>query len=698
MSYFLRALSALLFFCPLLLNAQSLEPFSSCPGVSVAITRPGLNAATGPYQIYLIDSAGGITPSGNPINLRINGFGLNDADGFLYGIHESSNVANPFLGRVDKNGNYENVGRLTGPPTDQFHVSIVNTAAGTCDDKGDFYFLAVTINLQDITELPVLYVGKVPYLSLLKQSDQPLSIQFTQINPDAFLTALLSKPRNLLSGAFQDIAYDPANGYIYTYFREPGTAPTSGLLAYFNPADNPTFTVRTAATPNVPTNDLSGMYFGNLDSLYILTTDGKLYTGNIYTGVITPVAQTALPLADGNLRGDMASCVGKKPLIPFTDCPGVSVAVIRTGDETKHYPFQLFTIDTAGNVAASGNLIPLQINGFGLNSQDGFLYALHETGNVLDPWFSRVDRFGSFVNIGKLTPPAVTGTNVAAINTAAGTMDGNDNFYFMAATMDNANPSAAPQLYLGTITNVSRLNVGDSIPITYKAVSIGSGVPGGLGAALAQLQDISFDPVDHQIYTTFTTSTTAPGPMEIGRFDPTSGNPVLNGVIPANTNPAIANMCGLFNGNAGALFILTTDGKFYKGDPATGEIGLITQTGLPLLGFNLRGDLASCVPATSTTNNPTVTGNDQDRDNDMRVAPNPVQSGQVIVSVNSQGNEHGRLQVVGPTGSPLETKNVQLSTGSNQFQLDVSQLREGIYSVILYLESGRIVTRKLVRL
>ena len=48
-------------------------------------------------------------------DLQINGFGLNTTDGFLYGIHEASNVANPFLTRVDKNGSFENLGTLLGP-------------------------------------------------------------------------------------------------------------------------------------------------------------------------------------------------------------------------------------------------------------------------------------------------------------------------------------------------------------------------------------------------------------------------------------------------------------------------------------------------------------------------------------------------------------------------------------------------------
>src|ERR1700754_2524229 len=153
MKTLLRSLAASLLFlaCFNSLSAQGLVPFDGCPGVSVAIPRPGLNATKGPFQIFLIDSAGKVLPQGNPINLEINGLGLNTKDGFLYGIHETSNIANPFLSRVDKNGNFEDVGTLLAPHTSPFGVGIINTAAGTMDDKDNFYFTALVINLQNIT-------------------------------------------------------------------------------------------------------------------------------------------------------------------------------------------------------------------------------------------------------------------------------------------------------------------------------------------------------------------------------------------------------------------------------------------------------------------------------------------------------------------------------------------------------------------
>ncbi|HXB05657.1 MAG TPA: hypothetical protein VNW04_01040, partial [Puia sp.] len=556
----------------------SLQPFSGCPGVSVAITRPGLNAGTSPFQIFLIDPAGGITPSGNPINLQINGFGLNTADGFLYGLHEASNVANPFLTRVDKNGNFENLGTLLAPPTAPFHVGLVNTAAGTNDDKDNYYFLSVVINLQNTSEIPQLFVGKVANISQLKAGSNPIPIQYTPIDPGTCLPELLAGFTNPLAGSLQDIAFNPANGHIYTYFRAPGTTPTTGILAWFDPAAGiPSFTCMIPAQPNIPTNDLSGLYFGSDSALFILTTDGKYYKGDVNTGMISLVAQTALPLENGNLRGDMASCTGRKPLVAFDDCPGVSVAVTRTGINSTRTPYQIFIIDKAGNVQPSGNLIPLQINAFGLNNKDGFLYGLHETDSVTAPWFTRVDKFGSFLNIGRLTPPPANGRNTSVINTAAAAMDGNDNYYFTAVTADTPlSLTSIPRLFLGTIHNVSTLKEGDSINIQYKEVFIGSCVgeilAGLLNPSEGLLQDISFDPVNHQIYTTFHASGAPTSPGRIGHFDPFARFPVLNCIIPARPNPPMADMCGLFSGDGGNLFILTTDGKFFRGNPRNGEI------------------------------------------------------------------------------------------------------------------------------
>jgi hypothetical protein len=122
---------------------------------------------------------------------------------------------------------------------------------------------------------------------------------------------------------------------------------------------------------------------------------------------------------------------------------------------------------------ARGIPIPLQINGFGLNSVDGFLYATHESGNVVQPWFTRVGKDGDYEDIGMLTGPTPGANEVSVINTAAGTVDTLDNYYFTALTANPNDPSTAKP-YLGKIANISSLKPGDAISIEYVPLGIGN--------------------------------------------------------------------------------------------------------------------------------------------------------------------------------------------------------------------------------
>jgi len=710
MKKFLQVIAACCFFISISIDgeSQSLQPFENCPGVSVAITRPGFNAALAPFQIYLIDSNGVVQSSGNPINLQINGFGLNSADGFLYGMHESSNVADPFLTRVDKNGNFENVGRLLAPTTDPFSVGFINTAGGTIDDKDNYYFTALVINLQNTLAPPDLFVGKIEKVSALLQGEDPVTIQYTKINIGSCADELLAAFANPLEGALQDIAYNPINGNIYTFIPAPGTAATPGKLAWFNPATNPTFTCIDPAQPNIPTNDLAGLFFGRDSALFILTIDGKYYKADVSTGIIQLVTQTSLPLMNGNLRGDMASCVGKKPLVPFENCPGVSVAITKPGFNNSLSPFQIFLIDRDGNIQSSGHPINLQINAFGLNNKDGFLYGLHESSNINDPFFSRVDKNGDYIDIGKLTGPPNSGSQVGIINTAGATMDGRDNYYFTAILADTPISAAhIPKLFLGTIENVSKLKEGDNIQIEYKEITIGTCADEILltlsNPANGLLQDLAFDPLNNNIYTTIPAQANSPAPAKIARFNPGAETPVLNCINPRQPNVPITDLSGLYFGNNGRLFILTIDGKFYRGNVRNGVITLITQTALPLTGNNLRGDMASCVIKGFHHRPGDEDDKDDDEDNNhgadrVRIVPNPVKDNGIVVSINAEESARVQIQLMSSTGNTALTKTIFVEQGSNQIPMDISTLNKGLYTVVLTYPTGKITATKFIRL
>jgi hypothetical protein len=643
------------------------------------------------------DTAGNTLATGNPINLQINGFGLNTVDGFLYGMYQAYNIINPFLTRVDRNGNYVTVGTLKGPAAGQYQVAVVNTAAGTMDDADNYYFIAAVIDLQNILLTPALYVGKVQKVSMLTAGEQVLPVTYTRINQGTCsdeLQAVLSDP---LEGALQDIAWNPVNGNIYTYIPAPGANPTPGKMAWFNPnVADPVFTCSDPPQPNTPTHDLSGLFFGSDNMLYILTIDGKYYKGNVQTGIISLVKQTSLPLLFGNLRGDMASCTGKTQLAAFTGCPGVSVAITRPGNNRTIAPYQIYTITNTGVIQPSGDPINQQINAFGLNAKDGFLYGMHESINILRPWLSRVDRNGTVVDLGRIIPPAGTGLSAGIINTAAATMDNNNNYYFTAVVLDTGIlTSFLPKLYLGKIENVSMIQPGDHITVQYNRIVIGTCAPEILQVIREPekglLQDISYNPVNGLIYTVIPTDDDSPVPAKIAWFNPAAVVPVLNCINPSQPNLPVNDLSGLYTDN-NTLYILTTDGKFYSGNVSTGVISLVGQTTLPLLGNNLRGDMASCAGASQPPRQD-VAGDDV-----VRITPNPAHGNQATVSVQSSVNTRIRLQIMDASGTHKLSAIFKLTPGSNQFTLNISGLPQGFYSALVLHDSGKRSIIKFLRL
>jgi len=111
--------------------------------------------------------------------------------------------------------------------------------------------------------------------------------------------------------------------------------------------------------------------------------------------------------------------------------------------------------------------------------------------------------------------------------------------------------------------------------------------------------------------------------------------------------------------------------------------------------------MASCVPKSDTANDDR---DDRDDRNDMsneagmRITPNPVQTSQMNLSVNSTENARVKLQILSPTGVPVQVRELSLVTGANQIRLDASQLHQGVYSVILYWASGGVSIAKFIRL
>jgi hypothetical protein len=691
--------------------AQSPTPFEGCPGVSVAITRPGFNNNLVPHQIFLIDTTGAITPTGDPIDLQINAFGLDNEDGFLYGMFQAFNVANPSLARVGKNGKFETVGTILGPPVDQFKVAIVNTAAATMDGDDNYYFTAAVVDLQNILLPPQLFVGKIKGISKLHASNDPLNITYKQITLGTCLPELLNALKNPLTGILQDLAFDVSNGLIYTYL--PGANGTGGTIGWFDPSSSdPVFNCITPSSPNPATADLSGLFFNVNNTLFILTTDGKYYKANVQTGSISLVTQTSLPLQDGNLRGDMASCVGvaKKKLVPFEGCPDLALAITRPGINSTVLPFQIFKINPSnGSIQAMGHLINLQINAFGLDNVDGFLYGMHETSDIFGPTLARVDRNGDFNDIGTLSPPNLGGSRKGIVNTAAATMDGRDNYYFTAVVVDTANILDIPRLYLGTIKNVSKLNPGDHIQISYRRIFLGTCIADIIQSLSdpknGLFQDIAYNPKDGRIYT-YIQSHPSPAPGDLASFRPASRFMVLNCMEPAGgENEPTQDLSGMHADKNGQLFILTIDGKYYRGNPNNGKVMLIAQTDLPLQSNNLRGDMASCVAPQN--NHREGEGDDDgddlfhsfdDDDSPIKVLPNPVNGDEITVIVNSAIQTSVELKIMDVSGHVNSVNRQMLVGGDNQLKVPVKNLKNGMYAVVVIFPSGKTSATKFIRM
>ncbi len=686
------------------LLSQSLQPFEGCPGVSVAITRPGFNASPAPFQIYLIDdTTGAVTATGAPINLQINGFGLNAADGYLYGMHQSYNVANPYLARVGSNGAYRNVGRLKRPNVGPDKLAIINTAAGTTDDADNYYFTAVVIDLQNILLAPRLYVGKVRNLSQLDEGNGSLDVQYREVEPGTCMEEFLASFQDPLNGVMQDIAFNPSDKHIYTYLPGPGGTP--GKLAHFNLVGDPVFECMETPQPNPGTAELSGLFFTPDSTLMILTTDGNLYLGDIHNGSITSVAQSVLPLISGNLRGDMASCLGARSLVPFDDCPGAAVAVTRPGINSTGGPHQIYLIEPeTGATTAVGAPLNLQINGFGLNTRDGFLYGLHEVTDIYGPTFTRVDRMGGHVDIGILNPPPGNGNRIGIINTAAGTIDAHDNYYFMAIEADTNNITELPRLYIGIISRVSQLEPGEEIAVEYKRVYLGSCIDELLLAFLnnadGAFQDLAYNPQDNRLYSYLQTGA-SPARGKLVSINPRRMNPVLECITPNQPNPLTQDMSGIHSATNGKLYILTIDGKYYRGNPNNGRITLIDQTDLPLLGDNLRGDLASCVKRNGHHHREgeeleTERGPLQQPEY-LRLAPNPVTGSEMSVYVNADLQTNAELRVVDASGNTVHARRITLVEGDNQVRLNLPDLRRGTYALTINFPGGRSRSSKFIR-
>jgi hypothetical protein len=76
------------------------------------------------------------------------------------------------------------------------------------------------------------------------------------------------------------------------------------------------------------------------------------------------------------------------------------------------------------------------------------------------------------------------------------------------------------------------------------------------------------------------------------------------------------------------------------------------------------------------------------KNNNLKIIPNPTQTGQFTIDVNVVNNENAQLQMSNYMGQILIDKQIQLHQNSNQFKIDLSNYSSGTYLVTVKTSTG----------
>ena len=322
-------------------EAQTPTPFSTASTNYVYVGAAGLNASTQPTKILTAATAS--TPSfGSAVNVsgtaqKLNGFGICQQDGFLYGMTFPNAAATnqSALYRVGSNGVSTVVGSLQSPAIPGASFGYINTTAGMVDAAGTYWFMAY-VYMGNPNVVPYsaselrLYLGKVSGVNLLLAGNtSSLGVVYTEYNfsGDAAFTAGMQSFLNNFNyanpaasnGGMEDIALRQSDGKFYSYFSYPNPAAPSTLVhrpVVFNPS---IFVLETVGTTinSAPNREIAGSYFDAAGAFYVLFTNGQYGQVNLNTGALGTLTTTTLPLVSSNLRGDLCSNVDAVPADPI---------------------------------------------------------------------------------------------------------------------------------------------------------------------------------------------------------------------------------------------------------------------------------------------------------------------------------------------------------------------------------------------
>jgi len=82
----------------------------------------------------------------------------------------------------------------------------------------------------------------------------------------------------------------------------------------------------------------------------------------------------------------------------------------------------------------------------------------------------------------------------------------------------------------------------------------------------------------------------------------------------------------------------------------------------------------------------------------VRIWPNPVTGNEAIVDVTVPAQTAVDIQVITVDGNLSKSIKRVLAEGDNQLRIDVKDLKQGMYAVVLRFPSGKTTTTKFIKL
>lgn len=320
-------------------------------GVTVGISKPGINSAAKNYTIYTTTTPqNGSYTSGTTFTPAhdLNGIGLDSIDHFAYassytGDNNTANLVNGVsLFRIGANGVNVNLGYL--PMTGQTSIEFASFSAGTVSANDAYYYLTMGLKQSGVAKLFAASAGtplnldtsdvrifmcwKDNISTLTANPDASMSgglsgyyeVDFS--NPDlklamqAFLNDMNAQFPNVYNahGGIQDIAINPKDYKIYGYFSYPTSSTTiAGRPIVFNiPLSGFVVASPVGSTiNNTPNQEIDGIAFDTSGAMHGIFTTGDYATINLTTGALSGLTPSNFTTSTGNLRGDLGSVSGK---------------------------------------------------------------------------------------------------------------------------------------------------------------------------------------------------------------------------------------------------------------------------------------------------------------------------------------------------------------------------------------------------